>query len=352
MSRTNPAAPTFDNAVTKLVTDLTAIDQEQSLDARGNPEDQLKAPLTQFLNDAAATLVNKIHVTTEHRQITGDVVEGVRLDMAIKRGKGQLIGHIELKAPGKSANPYRKTGWTKHDRTQWAKLEHHPNLVYSNGWEWTLLRHGAGQPLAHVALQPHADGTVPEEQSSALKNLLSQFLTWKPLAPSSPKTLANQLAPLTAFLRDSVIDILTTSTKTTTGLPALYQKWQADLMPGATHKGFADSFAQTFTYALLLARIESDHDDETFTASAVTDSLLRNGHKLIGSVLELMSQPTNRDPVEGPVGLLESTIGAVDPTKLTSKSDPWLYFYEDFLAAYDPETVSYTHLTLPTKRIV
>ena len=53
MSRTNPAAPTFDNAVTKLVTDLTAIDQEQSLDARGNPEDQLKAPLTQFLNDAA-----------------------------------------------------------------------------------------------------------------------------------------------------------------------------------------------------------------------------------------------------------------------------------------------------------
>lgn len=337
MSLTGSPAPAFVSVVAQLVADLTAIDQQQLLDARGNPEDQLKAPLTQFLSDSAATLVDKIHVTTEHRQTTGDVVEGVRLDMAIKRGRGQLIGHIELKAPHKSANPYRKTGWTKHDRTQWAKLEHHPNLVYSNGWEWTLLRHGTGQPLAHVVLQPSADGTVPEEQVNALKGLLSQFLSWRPLAPSSPKTLADQLAPLTALLRDSVIDVLKTSTETTTGLPALYQKWQADLIPGATPKDFADSFAQTFTYALLLARIESDHDGETFTASAVTDSLLRNGHKLIGSVLELMAQPTNRALVEGPVGLLESTIGAVDPDKLTAKSDPWLYFYEDFLAAYDPK---------------
>lgn len=331
------STPTFDRAVTKLVTDLTAMERELSLDARGNPEDQLKAPLTRFLSDAASALVSKIHVTTEHRQTAGDVVEGVRLDMAIKRGKGQLIGHIELKSPAKSANPYRKTGWTPHDRKQWSKLELHPNLVYSNGWEWTLLRHGAGKPLVHVTLEPRADGTVSDNQVDSLRQLLEQFLTWRPLAPSSPKTLADQLAPLTAFLRDSVIDVLTHSSPTPTGLPALYQKWQADLMPGATPKEFADSFAQTFTYALLLARIESSHDCETFTATAVTDSLLRNGHKLIGSVLELMAQPTNREAVEGAVGLLESTIGAVNPEKLTEKSDPWLYFYEDFLASYDPK---------------
>lgn len=327
----------FDKTVAKLVTDLAAIERELLLDARGNPEDQLKAPLTSFLSDAASALVSKIHVTTEHRQTVGDVVEGVRLDMAIKRGKGQLVGHIELKSPGKSANPYRKTGWTPHDRKQWSKLELHPNLIYSNGWEWTLLRHGAGQPLVHVTLEPRADGTVPGDQVDSLRQLLDQFLTWRPLAPSSPKALADQLAPLTAFLRDSVIDVLTHPSPTPTGLPALYQKWQADLMPGATPREFADSFAQTFTYALLLARIESSQDDETFTATAVTDSLLRNGHKLIGSVLELMAQPTNREAVEGAVGLLESTIGAVNPDKLTEKSDPWLYFYEDFLASYDPK---------------
>ena len=108
-------------------------------------------------------------------------------------------------------------------------------------------------------------------------------------------------------------------------------------MPGATEKQFADSFAQTFTYALLLARVESDVPAENFNASAITPNLRKNGHRLIGSVLELMDQPKNRSLVEGPVSLLEATIGSVNVEKFTNNSDPWLYFYEDFLASYDPK---------------
>lgn len=39
------------------------------------------------------------------------------------------------------------------------------------------------------------------------------------------------------------------------------------------------------------------------------------------------------------MSVLERVIGAVDPAALTKKAkgDPWLYFYEDFLAAYDPK---------------
>ena len=33
--------------------------------------------------------------------------------------------------------------------------------------------------------------------------------------------------------------------------------------------------------------------------------------------------------------MLERVIGAVEPAALTERGDPWLYFYEDFLAAYD-----------------
>lgn len=337
MTQGQTAVTSFDQALNGLVRDLYAVDEELALDSRTSPEDQLKTPISNFLTEVASTLAGKFTVATEHRQVEGDVVDGVRLDMAIKRGRGQLIGHVELKAPSKSANPYRKSGWTKHDKNQWKRLGHHPNLVYSNGWEWTLLRHGAEQPIMHVLLTPSDDGAVPAEQTGRLKDLLDQFLNWRPLAPRSPKVLAEQLAPLTAFLRDSVINVLSESNEQHTGLPALYQKWQADLIPGATPKDFADSFAQTFTYALLLARIESDPGNDEFNASVVTDSLLRNGHKLIGSVLELMAQPNNREPVEGAVGLLESAIGAVDPEKLSAKTDPWLYFYEDFLSAYDPK---------------
>lgn len=326
----------FDQAVSRLVGNLMRIDQTLMLDSRANPEDQLKVPVSLFLEEISDRVPGNITVVTEHRQTDGDVVEGVRLDMAVKKGRGALIGHIELKSTSKSANPYRKSGWTNHDRDQWTRLEHHPNLLYCNGWEWTLVRHGLDRPLAAVALTPNADGVVSDHESRELRRLLTQFLSWKPIAPSSPRALADQLAPLTSFLRDSVVSVLEKSEQKATGLPALYQKWQADLIPGATFKDFADSFAQTFTYALLLARIESNIDGEMFTASAVTESLLRSGHRLIGSVLELMAQPSNREHIDGVVSLLESTIGAVDPAKLSANSDPWLYFYEDFLAAYDP----------------
>ena len=325
----------FSAASHTLATQLTAIDRELERDRRTSPEDQLKVPVSTFLTTIGDQRPAQVNVFTEHRQVTGDNVQGVRLDMAIKDGFGRLVGHIELKAPGKSANPHRQAGWSKHDKAQWKRLENHANLVYTNGWEWTLLRHGMDRPVAHVLLSPNTDGTLPEGQVEQLSNLLDQFLSWKPTTASSPRGLAEQLAPLARLLRDSVKEIVTD--KTPDALDSLYERWQKDLMPRATPAQFADSFAQTFTYALLLARVESDLPASQFTANAITPSLRRNGHRLIGSVLELMGQDQNRSLVDGPVSLLEATIGSVDVDKFTANADPWLYFYEDFLAAYDPK---------------
>ena len=325
----------FSNACTALVTDLRKIDAELALDNRTSPEDQLKVPIHNFLSTVGAERPAQVNVFTEHRQGQDDQVQGVRLDMAVKNGRGQLTGHIELKAPSKSANPYRQSGWTKHDKAQWKRLANHSNLIYTNGWEWTLLRHEADRPVAHIVLSPTKNGTLPPEQETALFELLDQFLSWKPTTPSTPRGLADTLAPLTRFLRDTVIEIVTDNNPD--ALDNLYKSWAAELMPGATEKQFADSFAQTFTYALLLARVESDVPAENFNASAITPNLRKNGHRLIGSVLELMDQPKNRSLVEGPVSLLEATIGSVNVEKFTNNSDPWLYFYEDFLASYDPK---------------
>ena len=38
-----------------------------------------------------------------------------------------------------------------------------------------------------------------------------------------------------------------------------------------------------------------------------------------------------------PIELLERAIGAVDAVEIQHEGDPWLYFYEDFLGAYDPQ---------------
>lgn len=327
---------TIAQSVSRYIEKIDKVLTEIQLDSRVSPEDQLKKPVADFIEEVSHVCDQVIRTSTEHRQVAGDSVEGVRLDMAIKKEAGPLIGHVELKSPSKSANPIKKAGWSKHDKAQWKKLVHHPNLLYCNGLEMSLMRQGSERPLIHLELDATKTGAAADAQVEAVKELFTQFLSWSPIVPSKPKDLAQQLAPLTAFLRDAVLDILSEVTEGN-GLPVLYKNWSVNLMPGATHKEFADSFAQTFTYALLLARIESDLDSEQFGVGAINNSLRQNGHKLIASVLELMGQDTYRKAVDGPITLLETTIGAVDKNQFAQSIDPWLYFYEDFLAAYDPK---------------
>lgn len=331
----SPSSADFVVLVSTLIRELAVIDDELGKDRRTSPEDQLKTPIHNFLMGAAELMVRKIRVVTEHRQTAADDIQGVRLDMAIKRTTGPLIGHVELKSSLKGANPYKAQGWSKHDKAQWRKLRNHANLIYTNGWEWSLVRQGLKAPLYHVILDADSKGNLPDNQLEILAELLTAFLTWKPTTPSSPRALADLLAPLTAFLRDSVKEVI--GDNEDDALDGLYARWKIDFMPGATKAQFADSFAQTFTYALLLARVETDIPADEFSVNTLTRGLRRNGHKLLGSVLELMGQEQFRELVEDPINLLEATLGAVDSAKFTKETDPWLYFYEDFLAAYDPK---------------
>lgn len=66
---------------------------------------------------------------------------------------------------------------------------------------------------------------------------------------------------------------------------------------------------------------------------------IRTGHRLLSDTLRILGDESARDEIDIPVSLLERIISAVDVTTLyqKSKGDPWLYFYEDFLAAYNPK---------------
>ena len=44
--------------------------------------------------------------------------------------RNALVGFIEIKAPGKGADPRRFRG---HDKEQWEKLQSLPNLLYTDG---------------------------------------------------------------------------------------------------------------------------------------------------------------------------------------------------------------------------
>ncbi len=81
--------------------------------------------------------------------------------------------------------------------------------------------------------------------------MLRDFLFWQPTAPATPRALAETLAPLCRLLR---AEVLAAVQNPDSGLAALAVDWRHYLFPDADDAQFADAYAQTLTYALLLAR--------------------------------------------------------------------------------------------------
>jgi hypothetical protein len=290
------------------------------------PEDQLKAPVSEIVKAAGELAGLKIVSRTETK------VDGIagRPDIGVD-SNGLPVGNIELKAPGNGARP--ELFKDKRSRDQFERFSKLPNLLYTDGRDWALYRNGSliGEVI-RLDAEPTIGGTggVTDEDASKLLNLLGVFFRWEPIVPSSPRALATLLAPLTRLLRDEVL----ADVKAKGVMQILATEWRNTLFPDADDPTFADSYAQTFVYALLLARLEGA--EAPLTAETAAKELDAD-HALLAQALRLLGQPGTRDAIGMPVGLLERVVGAVDPSKLASENkDPWIYFYEDFLAAYDP----------------
>ncbi|HEY9073482.1 MAG TPA: N-6 DNA methylase, partial [Desulfobaccales bacterium] len=294
-----------------------------------NPEDQLKGPVAVLLKGLGLGLKLAVEVVTEvHTDKLG------RPDMGVAV-KGLLAGHVELKAPGKGADPDGfKDG---ADKKQWEeRFKNLPNLIYTDGNEWALYRTGerVGK-IVRLAGQVKTQGpnAIGSGDAEAVLGLVQEFLRWEPIVPTSPAALAKMLAPLCRLLRS---DVLAAIQNTASNLALLAADWRRYLFPDADDFQFADAYAQTLTYALLLARL-SGPGTRLSIPQAV--SAIRTGHRLLADALDILGDPKAREEIDTPVSLLERVIGAVDPEALTrkAKGDPWLYFYEYFLAAYDPK---------------
>lgn len=291
-----------------------------------HPEDQLKTPVQNLLERLGPILGLEISSRTE------TPVEGLgaRPDLGVTRD-GLLVGHIELKAPGKGARPYRFKG---ADQQQWKKFQALPNLLYTDGQEWSMYR--TGEAIGTVT--PFEEDVIGEGAaavtSAVAEELLDRFrnfVLWDPVVPDSPRALAEMLAPLCHVVRE---DVLLALEDEESDVSQLAKEWRRTLFPDADDAQFADAYAQTLTYALLLARLQGETELRADRAAAALDS----GHGLLADTLRILGNPATRDEIGLGVELLERVISAVDPAALTRGGrDPWLYFYEDFLSAYDPQ---------------
>lgn len=271
---------------------------------------------------------------------------------------GVLTGYVELKAPGKNIDP---TSFTKksHEYRQWQRLRNLPNLLYTNGTEWRLYRYGepvltsTGYDAVHMHGSFSGHGTL--SAPDALATFFLNFLRWVPAPIKSADQLVETLAPLAALLREEMLLGLAVQEKTYKAdqakakkkgeedfvlpppLVGLRKDWRDTLAPSTSNEEFADSFAQTVVFSLVVALSEGhDLSLETFSTMA---SRLRSQHGLLGNALGLLTEHLDeKSSLYNALAVIVRVMGAASWKYISGgKSDVYLHLYEHFLKVYNPE---------------
>ena len=282
----------FEGHVVHLATKLQTAYQGN---AKANPEDQLKTPIKNFL-ESAGILTTSVVLKTEVQE------KGVagRPDMGLEVG-GLLSGHIELKAPDVGIDPKK---FDERSKKQFERFKALPNLIYSNGNEWALYRSGVMVSKVHLGnLTEDGESGLNNLQVSSLGSLLKDFMTWQPITPATPRDLAEFLAPICRMVRDDVRSALQNPDS---AIEELAKDWRSTLFPETDDSEFADAYAQTLTYALLLARIRGASNLEPDQAAKALDA----GHNLLAGALRILGSHAAREELGVGVDILIRCLSA------------------------------------------
>lgn len=321
-----------------------AVAARANLSGPGQTEAALEAPISKLIREFAAS--HSIDAVA-HNEVTvavgKDGNELVRPDFGVRINK-VINGHIELKSPGTPLDPeqYAKKS---HNYKQWQRLKELPNLLHTNGTEFRLWRYG--ELIAEPATLAIKDiRTFPGTQigvSPNLESLLLNFLTWDPAEITSIATLVDTLGPLTRHLRDEVLEVLAEerravragALKSLQPISSLHGEWKRVLSPHANESEFADAFAQTVVFALVLAISEGlDLNEQPLSELA---ALLGSQFGVMGQSLTLVAPTIRNTPIATAVETVSRVLGAVKWAKVSNgRSDIYLHLYEHFLSAYDP----------------
>src|SRR5258708_9342311 len=142
--------------------------------AKGQPEDQIRAPFEDLLGQVAE-LCKFPHGSVAPVGESSVNELKTRADYAVS-AHGALVGFIELKAPGKGADPRKFKD--PHDKAQWEKLRSLPNLVYSDGNAFSLWQNGelAGSVINLIGDIESSGNKL--QAPAPLMGLFESFLNW------------------------------------------------------------------------------------------------------------------------------------------------------------------------------
>ncbi|MFC4049279.1 type ISP restriction/modification enzyme [Actinomadura syzygii] len=306
-------------------------DVSEKLSRGGAPEDQLRGPLELLLKRVALKL--GLDAVAYGEVLLKDI--RARPDYAVDLGSTR-VGYLEVKAPKRGVPCTKEWRPNKREREQWERLRALPNLIYTDGTSWAHYSFGECKNLVRL----DGDLTNPRKplrlSGAGFSDLVLDFLCWEPKRLTSLPELIRRVAGLCRLLRDEVVAILRGSPdhRAYEGLSLLAEDWRALLFPGLDDLGFADAYAQTIVFAMLLARL----DGIVFQGTPLLEigRQLSKKHLLIGRAFQVLLDSAAVEELRT-IDTLHRIIGVVDFTRPKGiRPSIYVDLYEKFLAAYDP----------------
>ncbi|WP_283794546.1 type ISP restriction/modification enzyme [Campylobacter jejuni] len=188
-----------------------------------------------------------------------------------------------------------------------------------------------------------------DTKTQELNELFSIFFSKIPNPINSALEFANHLSLRTRILKDELL-----LSNENEAILSLFNTFKETLYKELSYEEFCDSFAQTLTYSLFLAKLNNDTTKEIDLNNA--KKFIPKSFPLIRSMSGFLDD--SFENLENIKWLLEEIINIINHIDITSiikelnktsekdlfnrsilstHKDPYLHFYETFLASYDPK---------------
>lgn len=252
---------------------------------------------------------------------------------------GVPVGHCEAKDIDKGLSTLK--GYSVEQKARYKKA--FPNLLYTNGLEFEFWREG--EKLAEVRIGEPLMGMQPIPKAfDELEHLLRDFFLETPRTIHSSKRLAEMMAGKAAMIKDVIGKALIKDieAREDSDLSGQYAAFKEHLIHDIGPAEFGDIYAETIAYGLFAARL---HDPTLDTFSRIEAlELLPKSNPFLRSLFGYIAGPELDDRIAWIIDDLARIFLACDLKaimadfgKLTGQNDPFLHFYETFLAAYNPQ---------------
>jgi len=265
-------------------------------------------------------------------------------DYTIKRKEVQ-IAHIEAKDIGENLDKVEKSEQLQRYRES---LE---NLILTDYLEFRLYRKGEKIRSIKIASIEKGKLTAEKNSEAVFQDLLQEFCSYKGEPIRSSKELTKSMAGKAKLLKEVIYKSLTLEIeenwdediKLRDQLKGQLKAFQEILIHDLKAEDFVDVYAQTIAYGMFAARLH-DKTLQDFSRIEAASLIPQSNPFLRKFFQEIAAFESHReltliiDSLADVFRLCDIKELLKDFGSITGRKDPFIHFYEDFLAEYNPSS--------------